>query len=44
VAAGAVELNGTRWRAIAETPLAAGAAAVVVGRRDLTLLVRADRG
>jgi membrane protein implicated in regulation of membrane protease activity len=37
---GTVELNGTNWKASAETPIAAGAVVEIVGNDNLTLLVK----
>lgn len=37
---GKVEMNGTPWNAVADEPLAAGAAAEVVSREGLTLTVK----
>lgn len=37
---GIVELNGTNWKATAETAIAAGAVVEIVGNDNLTLLVK----
>lgn len=37
---GIVELNGTNWKAAAETAIAAGAVVEIVGNDNLTLLVK----
>ena len=37
---GIVELNGTNWKAAAETTIAAGAVVEIVGNDNLTLLVK----
>jgi membrane protein implicated in regulation of membrane protease activity len=37
---GVVELNGTNWKAAAETAVAAGAVVEIVGNDNLTLLVK----
>jgi membrane protein implicated in regulation of membrane protease activity len=37
---GVVELNGTNWKAAAETAIAAGAVVEIIGNDNLTLLVK----